>query len=181
MKTQRRLAEALKTMMAVMPIDDISVTSLAKRCGINRQTFYYHFHDVYDLLTLVFLNEKIEKFEKDFTPHNLLVSIYKYYENNSAFIDATLNSAGKDLFVEFVYNNCFTTFLKILNAHKDSKKVSPNDKKSIARFFGYAFANSIVFYLSNTKTKSLDKFLKDISIVDDNFLDRSLEYYSIRK
>ena len=65
MKTQRRLAETLKDMMATTPIDNISVTTLSKKCGINRQTFYYHFHDVYDLLTLVFLNEKVEKLDKE--------------------------------------------------------------------------------------------------------------------
>jgi 3-deoxy-manno-octulosonate cytidylyltransferase (CMP-KDO synthetase) len=64
MKTQRRLAEILKVMMSETPLDEISVSSLAAKAGINRKTFYYHFHDVYDLLTLVFLSEKVEKINK---------------------------------------------------------------------------------------------------------------------
>lgn len=181
MKTQRRLAEALKVMMAETPLEEISVTLLSKKCGINRQTFYYHFHDVYDLLTLVFLNEKLEKTEKEVNPHNLFISIYKYYEKNNKFIDATLNSAGKDLFIEFLYNNCYTTFLKILNLHKDSKKATPNDRKAVARFYGYAFANSIVFHFTNTKNKTLDKFLKEMEIIPDNFLETAFEKYILNK
>lgn len=181
MKTQRRLAETLKDMMATTPIDSISVTTLSKKCGINRQTFYYHFHDVYDLLTLVFLNEKLEKLDKEINPHNLFVSLYNYYEKNTAFIDATLNSAGKDLFVEFVNNNCYTTFLKILNAHKDSKKVTIADRKAIARFYGYAYACTIVFFITNTKNKTLDKFLKDIKVTEDSFLEIALENCIKRK
>ena len=42
MKTEHELALALKTMMAEVPLDEISVTSLTKRCHINRKTFYYH-------------------------------------------------------------------------------------------------------------------------------------------
>ena len=67
MKTEYRLAEALKNMMSEVPLDSISVTSLVKRCHVNRQTFYYHFHDIYDLLTLVFLNESIPHAEESKT------------------------------------------------------------------------------------------------------------------
>jgi AcrR family transcriptional regulator len=56
MKTEYRFAEALKEMMSEVSLDSISVTSLCKKCKVNRQTFYYHFHDIYDLLALVFLN-----------------------------------------------------------------------------------------------------------------------------
>ena len=59
MKTEHQFAEALKKMMANTPLDEISVTSLSKRIGVSRKTFYYHFHDVYDLLTLVFLDDKV--------------------------------------------------------------------------------------------------------------------------
>ena len=63
MKTEYRLAEALKNMMSEVSLDSISVTTLTKKCKVNRQTFYYHFHDIYDLLTLIFLNEEIEDIE----------------------------------------------------------------------------------------------------------------------
>ncbi|NLB48795.1 MAG: TetR family transcriptional regulator, partial [Erysipelotrichia bacterium] len=59
MKTEYRFAEALKTMMSNLPLEEVSVAALARRCKVNRQTFYYHFRDIYDLLALVFLNEEI--------------------------------------------------------------------------------------------------------------------------
>ena len=40
--------------MEVKPIDKITVKDLVEICGVNRQTFYYHFDDVYDLLEWVF-------------------------------------------------------------------------------------------------------------------------------
>ena len=52
--TKESLAAALKQMMAVKPIDKITVKDLVEICGVNRQTFYYHFDDVYDLLEWVF-------------------------------------------------------------------------------------------------------------------------------
>ena len=104
MKTEHRLAEALKSMMAELPLEEISVASLARRCKVHRQTFYYHFNDIYDLLALVFLNEKIPQIDETRNSVEMVTAIYRYYESNQAFIDGTLNSAGKDLFEEFVYN-----------------------------------------------------------------------------
>lgn len=52
--TKEALAGALKQMMGVKPIDKITVKDLVEICNVNRQTFYYHFNDVYDLLEWTF-------------------------------------------------------------------------------------------------------------------------------
>lgn len=174
MKTQRRLAEILKTVMAETPLDEISVSSLAAKAGINRKTFYYHFHDVYDLLTLVFLNEKIDRITKTTNPQEVFDLIYIYYSKNEKFIDATLRSAGRELFIEFVYNNCFTSFMRFITIHPDGKKIPLNTRKLIARFYGYAFANSIVYFFSNTKTKTKVMYFKYLNVVEKDFLDKAI-------
>ena len=110
MKTQRRLAEILKATMAETPLDEISVSSLATKAGINRKTFYYHFHDVYDLLTLVFLSEKVEKITKTTNPHEVFEAIYTYYTKNEKFVVVKgkgliqLRKIGTDKIVEFEVN-----------------------------------------------------------------------------
>ena len=55
--TKKLLGETLKEMMAEMPFDKITVSALTKRCGVNRQTFYYHFETIVDLFEWV-LNEE---------------------------------------------------------------------------------------------------------------------------
>ena len=52
--TKEALGNTLKKMLSVKPIDKITVKDLVEECGVNRQTFYYHFDDVYDLLEWVF-------------------------------------------------------------------------------------------------------------------------------
>jgi AcrR family transcriptional regulator len=158
-KTEYRFAEALKNMMAEVPLDSISVTTLAKKCHVNRQTFYYHFHDIYDLLTLVFLNEEIEGADNTKNVRELLDKVFKYYLKNKGFIDATLNSAGKELFEEFCYNVCYKTFLRFVASVQDSKKLHINDRKSVARFYALAYSHSIVYYLSTYKTKTYEGLL----------------------
>ena len=159
MKTEYQLAEALKTMMSVLPLEEISVAALTRRCKVHRQTFYYHFNDIYDLLALVFLNEKIPNIDETKNSVEMVTAIYNYYIANQPFIDGTLNSAGKDLFEEFVYNTCYRLFTKFINNLAESKRITATEKKNIVRFRAFAYSNSIVYYLSTHKNKTLENML----------------------
>ena len=169
MKTEHQFAEALKKMMATTPLDEISVTSLSKRLGVSRKTFYYHFHDVYDLLTLVFLDEKVTDNTSWISNTKDLISvIYNYYVKNALFIDAAINSAGKDLFEEFIFNFCYQVILNnILNNMPEAKNVNPNDKKNIARYYSFGYSNSLVYYLSTHKAKNLEGMRNCFAFITD--------------
>ena len=175
MKTEYRLAEILKTMMSEVPLDSISVTTLTKRCHVNRQTFYYHFHDIYDLLTLVFLNEQIPSLKETNNIKELVKNVYSYYVDNRGFVDAAINSAGKELFQEFIYNACYQTILRFVNNTIDAKKLHINDRKAITRFYALAYANSIVYYLSTYKNKTVDGLLNCFAFESENSLNQAVE------
>ena len=55
--TERALANSLKKLLEKKTLDKITVKDITQDCGVNRQTFYYHFHDVYDLVEWIFLEE----------------------------------------------------------------------------------------------------------------------------
>lgn len=170
MKTERKLAITLKMMMAEKPLDDISVMAICKRCKVNRQTFYYHFHDIYDLLTSLFLEERIDGADTVKSYYEMIKCIYEYYDKNRKFVEATISSAGKDLFLEFIYNVCYQSTLRIMDQYEVSKNVALNYKKNVARFYASAFSNSIVYYLQNYKERTLEGLLNCFNFVEDHNL-----------
>lgn len=48
-RTKRKLAAALEELLETGPLERIRVHHLTDRCELHRQTFYYHFTDVYAL------------------------------------------------------------------------------------------------------------------------------------
>ena len=175
MKTEYRFAEALKSLMSEVPLDSISVSLLAKKCRVRRQTFYYHFHDIYDLLTLVFLNEIIPDIDECKNLKQMIKTIYYYYDKNKAFIDATINSACKDLFQEFIHNNCYRCIIKFVNYYSESKKLHVNDKKAIARFYAMAYSSSIVYYLTAYKNKTLLGLENSLCFEDNDSINTAVD------
>lgn len=59
--TKEALAETLTAMLEKRSIDKITVKDIVATCGVNRQTFYYHFQDIYDLMEWA-LTRSIEKY-----------------------------------------------------------------------------------------------------------------------
>ena len=175
MKSEHRLAEALREMMCEVPLDEISVAALTKKCHLNRQSFYYHFHDIYDLLTQVFLDEKIPELDNVTNLKEMTTELYKYYTKNKLFLDATIFSAGKDLFQEFVYNKTYATILRFVNCNYLGKSLHINDRKSIARFYALGYAYSIVYYISTHKTKTLEGLLNSLAFISDENIGKSMQ------
>ncbi len=56
-KAKNALLEAFLKLIETEAFEKITVTSLVEQCGISRQTFYYHFEDIEQMLTWAFENE----------------------------------------------------------------------------------------------------------------------------
>lgn len=52
--TKRLLADSLRRLLEKKPLDKITVKEIVENCGVNRQTFYYNFQDIYDLVEWIF-------------------------------------------------------------------------------------------------------------------------------
>jgi len=138
MTTELKLAETLKQLMATRSLDQITVKNLIELSAITRPTFYYHFHDIYDLLAWIFLNETIDGLDKVKSWADACGKIGRYCLNNRHLVRQTLQSAGKDLLLEFLNNNLYAFHMRRL-AELDVKASIPEEtKKQIALFYSAA-------------------------------------------
>ena len=60
-KTEILLCESFIELLKKYPFPKITIQMIASRSGVNRQTFYYHFDNVYDLMGKAFEYEFIKK------------------------------------------------------------------------------------------------------------------------
>lgn len=98
-RTKYALASALKELMAQKTVDKISIHDLTERCGIRRQTFYYHFEDVYDLLRWMFQEEAVvllKQHEGVLLWQEGLLQLFHYIEDNHAVCLCAIKSVGRE-------------------------------------------------------------------------------------
>ena len=47
---KREIKNSFIKLLTELPISQITVKDIVEDCGVNRNSFYYHFQDIYDLL-----------------------------------------------------------------------------------------------------------------------------------
>lgn len=161
MTTEQRFKLALREMMQTKELDDINVTTLCDKLHCHRQTFYYHFRDIYDLLAAIFLNEEVPGLRNCYEINDILECLLQYAVNNFNFLKSTYKSAGADLVTNFFYNKIINKMISGYNAHNgvgltkmSYRNVARRFSTSVSQEFGYAFKTQDV-----TSAK-LEKFLK---------------------
>ena len=79
--TKKALAQSLKELGATKILDKITVADITDHCGVNRQTFYYHFNDKYELLSWIYNQDLFIPLTQDLTFENWvekLIGLFTY-------------------------------------------------------------------------------------------------------
>ncbi|MCR5032477.1 MAG: TetR family transcriptional regulator [Lachnospiraceae bacterium] len=141
-----QIAEQLREMAKDRSIDKITVTALVERCSISRQTFYYHFRDIPDVVEWYF-NKGLDDMVQSIPSHGL------NQETVRAFVDVFMNyapfmqnlMASQRLWkLEGVIVNNIRRFLgrMLLTEHPDSDLKDP-DLQVALDFGAYGMAGII--------------------------------------
>lgn len=64
MENKRKIADAYLELLKKKNVDKITIKDIVDKCGLTRQSFYYHFHDIFDLIEWL-MNEKISAVSKE--------------------------------------------------------------------------------------------------------------------
>ena len=87
--TKSDIKEAFIQLLATTSLEDITISQLTKKAGVNRSTFYLHYLDKQDFLeqlkeeTLTTVRMILRK--ETFHPKEALQSILSHFQENSAF------------------------------------------------------------------------------------------------
>ncbi|GEM_PF-599713 len=171
MKIEAKFKETLIELMKSMPIDEISVTVLCKRCGCHRQTFYYHYTDMYDLIADILLTEQVPGFNEAKDVEEAMRAFLDYAVKSFPFYMTTFSSSAKDLPDGFFYDKFHMKFLQIFS---DNKKQYGIKKIASARSASRRFARMVSDEFGDSfKEPSMTpaKFRKKI----DKFISQSVE------
>lgn len=161
--TKRMLADSLKKLMATKPLNKISIHEITEDCGVNRQTFYYHFHDIFDLLEWMFKEETLALFQdrdESFTLGEGVLRLLKYIQDNEALCLCTLQSLGHKHLRKFFYEGINNVILSVVNEYASGLNVSEKHKMFIAHFYTASFAGFIENWLQEGLKDDPDEIIR---------------------
>jgi len=104
--TKRALADSFEKLLSRRGFDKITVKDIVEDCGVNRQTFYYHFHDIYDLIEWIFqdaadhISPEKRADDGDWTAG--IQTLLKFLEDNRMLILNAYNSINHEVVSNYI-------------------------------------------------------------------------------
>ena len=140
----KNIEETIKSkfidMLNTRRIDEIDVQTLAKELKITRQTFYYHFKNIYDLVSSIILDQKLDVKEGE-NLEEIINNVLDEYYDNDEFYKEILDSSAKDILEEYTYSYFYRALILYL---KEDKRLGLDSRKDIASFISYGISNNLL-------------------------------------
>lgn len=149
-RTKEMLAESLMKLLARRTLDKITIQDIVDDCGYNRQTFYYHFHDIYDLIDWIFAAQTQELIEKCRACGSLDVgveAVIAYMRENRRLILNVLRSVNGEKLLDNLYGSAQSIVLSALENHPGVQELSAEYRELVAEGFKYALAGLLIDWM----------------------------------
>lgn len=148
--TKRSIGYAFKDLLKEKSFNKITITDIANNCAINRQTFYYHFQDIKDLVEWLCIdevdnilnkNDECEKWEDKF------LMIFKVVLKEKEVVENIYHSVSVEVLRTNLYRLVYPIIYSEIVEESKGKNLREEDKKFITDFYKYAFVSIVLDWI----------------------------------
>ena len=172
-QTKLQLAAALKILMAQKSMDKITIAELTSLCNIRRQSFYYHFEDIYDLLRWMIENEAISLLKQQegaLLWKEGLLQLFRYLEENRTVCLCALKSVGRDHLRRFFEADIYAIIHRTIEQLTENIGVHNNlvsfvDVEMLTHFYVVALAGMIESWLLGEIDRTPEQLIQFVDII----------------
>ncbi len=151
-KTKLLIAGSLRKLMKKKSLDKIKIREIVEDCGVNRQTFYYHFQDIYALVEWIYTYDGMcivenHKDDTDWMP--IIKEFFDYLESHQDEIRCVVNSKANKFFHDFIYQKIGLVSKLVVDSVSNKMKVDEYHKDFVASFYTYAVCGVVECWMKN--------------------------------
>lgn len=155
--TEKDIQNTFKKLLDKYEFNEIDVNKICASLDIKRQTFYYHFRNIYDVIFSIYCYQKIQEvYDNDL--NSIIRNIFIFLFSDQSFNLTIAKSNANDVLNSFISGYVSNSLNRIL----DRYNLRINDKKDICRFFSKGLSEQCLFYFSANEY-SINEATKRIS------------------
>ena len=184
LNTKKMMANSLKELIQEMPFSKITIDKIVTNCGYNRQTFYYHFKDIYDLVEWSCINDasKALSDQKTYdTWETGFIRIFNAVRENKPFIMNVYRCVSRER-VEQYLNPLTDSLLKgVVEEKANGMTVREEDKDFIAKVYSYIFVGIMLDWIGDNMKDDPEALVKKLALVIHGDVSSALERFRTDK
>lgn len=136
--TKKAIKESFIKLLNEKPLSQISVRMIVEDCGINRNSFYYHYKDMLALIEEIVHDQVSELIAAYPTVESLdecVTYLFDYMVKNKKAIWHIYNSVNRDLYERSLMNICDYVVVSYLRTAFAGVTISESDLQTVVHFF----------------------------------------------
>lgn len=133
--------DTLMDMLNTQSLDTITVKDIVTRCGVSRQSFYYYFNDIYDIVEWIFTREADRALAEYSDIDNWktgYVRMMKWSKAHRALVMNTYNSVRREYIEYFMNRVLFQYIIRVVETEAKGINVTQEQCEFIANFYTLA-------------------------------------------
>lgn len=148
------IMDAFEKLLGEEPFNKVTILSICRKAKVNRQSFYYHFQSLTDLLVRTLkrgLKEEQQSWGACRLPSKGYVILLSYIKNNAEMIRNIYNSSYKGIMMEtFVEaGQGLVENLVRLEAEEKDIHIEDQDVRYVRGYFQYSFVGTLNQFIEN--------------------------------
>lgn len=165
--TRQAIMYSMLKLLQEKSIDKIIVKDICEMCDINRNTFYYYYSDIYQVLEEL-LRIETEKSLKEKQENNSFYEEYlrKYHlvlEYRKA-VYHLYNSKNRDMILKYLYDITENFVERYVQKEVEGKNLSPEDIQFIVDFYSDSMIGNILRWMQKGMQEKQEKLIYRMSI-----------------
>ena len=177
--TKQAMYHALKKLITTKSINKITIKDITDTCGLNRQTFYYHFKDIYDLLEWSFQEEFrfIDSYlqKPEYTWEEIFAVSVKYISQNKYICQCIVCGLARDQLILSLHNSIYEIVRKIILHSLPQNQIPEKYLDFTARFYTYALSNYLFDWVKNGMLETPEEVIDNFIFVVNHSLNGKTE------
>lgn len=170
LQTKQLMAGALKKRMEKQSLSKITVRNIVEDCGLNRNTFYYHFTDIYALLEWMLKQETVEvigQIDLLTNYEDAIRYVLRYVQKNKHILSCTYDAMGRAGLKRFFYDD-FLHVIKLLIddlAKRMLLHIEDSMTQFLCEFYSEALAGNLLKYITGENHYTEDEIISNIGMI----------------
>ncbi|MCI6012804.1 MAG: TetR/AcrR family transcriptional regulator [Firmicutes bacterium] len=151
-RTKDAIIEAFWQLLDERPYSKITVKDIVDRCHINRNTFYYHFHDIPELLEISVRTETdyiIQKYSRFGSPLDCLEPLVELSMKRRRALLHIYRSIQREVFLNQFERIAIHSVSRYIDTVAEDLILSEDDRNLLIRFYKCIFVGVVLDWLDS--------------------------------
>lgn len=175
--TKQMIKDALLRRLNEQPLSKITVRQLCEDCGINHNTFYYYYPDIYAIIQEWFegsLQKAKEEYDESSSWEKSFIAALQPVLANKKAIDHIYHSVSRESLENYLYRMSGGIMERFVNSITPEVSAKESDRKLIARLFQCALTEILLHWVADGMSEDPEALINRTGFLTDGMIEEAL-------